>query len=145
MFIILEGVDGVGKTTLGKKLAERNNMSYVHFSAPANQQEADAQFEMYKKFLNDNNNIVIDRCWYSDQVYGPIFRGKATITPEQQAKLEEILVEKGCQIYYCYDTAANVIRRAFTRGEDFIKPEHVEALLEGYTKLIPQSTRAYRL
>lgn len=77
--IILEGADGVGKTTLGKWLA--NDLCGFYFHATATKTLVPAMRD-YQRNLMDNimvnaaegRTMIMDRFWPSELVYGHILR-----------------------------------------------------------------------
>lgn len=83
--IILEGLDGVGKTTIGKYLSKYNyNIYYFPFDEKSNDIE-----EKYLRLLkSDTSKMILDRSFISELVYGPILRKKCRLNKE---KLENIL------------------------------------------------------
>lgn len=116
MNIIIEGPDGAGKTTLANQLAEALNLQIVHFVAPT---DDSSQFEMYRNFFIDAKNVILDRAWYSDMVYGPIFRGKAEIRSDSMRELE-----RGAEdtiLIYCTGDIGEMWYAAEQRGEDFVE------------------------
>lgn len=116
MNIIIEGPDGAGKSYLAKQLAEALNLQIVHFVAPT---DNSSQFDMYRDFLIDARNTILDRAWYSDMVYGPIFRGKAEIRSNAMRELE-----RGAEdtiIIYCTGPKHAMWLAAQERGETFVK------------------------
>lgn len=70
--IIIEGPDGVGKTELVKYLTENLKFSSVHFSAPKSKEEAKSSY--YNFIDNINENIILDRSFWGEFVYAPIWR-----------------------------------------------------------------------
>lgn len=72
MNIILEGLDGSGKTTLANKLSTELDM-YVHHSPFPCDDEVlkEWQFQM----LKHEPGIILDRCFISELIYGPALRG----------------------------------------------------------------------
>ncbi len=116
MNIIIEGPDGAGKSYLAKQLAEQLNLHIVHFVAPT---DDSFQFDMYRDFLIDAKNTILDRAWYSDMVYGPIFRGKAEIRADAMRELE-----RGAEdtfIIYCTGPEYAMWLAAQERGETFVE------------------------
>jgi thymidylate kinase len=138
MIYIVEGCDGTGKTTLAATLSRRHNMPIIHFDRPRTVEEFDDMFDMYIDFLQSNDNVILDRCWYSERVYGPLLRGKEAITLNQQHMLEHLVIEKGGQVCYCYDNLKTITERINKRGDDHIKLEHIPNLLIGYAMVMSQ-------
>lgn len=88
MRIIIEGADGVGKTTIAEKIAEKFNLSLVHFT---NKDPRDLNF--YYQSLR-KNNVVYDRSFLSEMIYPKIFN-----RPQKLKKYEfEYLLEKAKEL-----------------------------------------------
>lgn len=88
MRIIIEGADGVGKSTIAKKIAEKFNLSLVHFT---NKDPRDLDF--YYQSLR-KNNVVYDRNFLSEMIYPKIFN-----RPEKLKEYEfQYLLEKAKEL-----------------------------------------------
>lgn len=87
MFIIIEGADKTGKTTLSNAIVEKFGSKYVHFGKPKKYPAT----EYAEYALATNGNLVLDRYYLGELVYGPLLRGKCGITPLEFATLERIL------------------------------------------------------
>lgn len=126
MIIILEGPDGGGKTTLANTLSKHSGWPIKHFSYPKTQEEVDNMFSMYLDMLNSlepTENVILDRCWYSDMCYGPVMRGAATITTAKMLELEEAALKHGCMVVLCIDEPTVLWQRVSKRGDDYITDE----------------------
>ena len=129
MIFIIEGPDGAGKTTLANKFT---GYPIKHFKAPEDPIEEAKMFSVYWELLRTHNNIVIDRAWPSEKVYGPIFREHTFITDEMQLKLEYAFKEKIMYIY-CTGDPAVMWNRAKERGETFVPDfETYERICKAY-------------
>lgn len=82
--IICEGPDNCGKSTLAKRIAEHFHGVYWRLTSGKGLSEHDAM-RLYQQNALDNAEIniremrrvvVLDRHWPSDQVYGPVLRGR---------------------------------------------------------------------
>ena len=123
MIILIEGPDGAGKTTLAKKLAKLLKFQIVHMSYPKTEEEKQNMFQQYLALIatSDGQNIILDRCWYSEMVYGPVKRDKSYISLAQMSDLEHCVVNNGGGfIIYCSGNAKTLYERSKERGEDYI-------------------------
>lgn len=124
MIIILEGVDGAGKSTLAKQMSEEYNMPIHHFSYPKTEEEKANMFQMYADAIHEYGNGIFDRCWYSEMVYGPMLREKSCISWEQMIELEKLLASNGGGLLvHCTAPFETIWNRFETRGDDYIKQD----------------------
>ena len=137
MFHIVIGCDATGKSTLCRQLSEKLGIPiHRHMVQPKTEEECESMFYEYQRMFMEENNVIFDRTFYCEQVYGPIFRGKSFISDEQARMLEDMLIAKGAIVYYCYDEADKIIDRFKTTGEKFTKPINVRNILKGYADII---------
>lgn len=76
MFIVIEGADGSGKTTIAKQLAEKYNAIYTAEPTDSKLHDLNGFIEdrkkhdiQIKKWLGEGKNVVCDRYKYSTLVY----------------------------------------------------------------------------
>jgi len=137
MLILLEGPDGSGKTTLAKQLAKQTGYKQVCFSYPKSEQEKAEMLSMYEKVIKSAGNVIIDRCWYSEMVYGPILRKENNISFPQMYTLERLLAKKGAMIIYCTGDRNTLWERCLKRGEDYVTDlEDFINICRGYNTLM---------
>lgn len=110
MLVILEGVDGSGKTTLASKL-ENLGFSTVRVPKSANLSSLD-----WRRILELSNtmNMVLDRSWITDIVYtieNPIEHSPWPISLQDIASFT-----KGALLIHCDSDSA--FENAVARGED---------------------------
>ncbi|CAB4182407.1 Tmk Thymidylate kinase [uncultured Caudovirales phage] len=77
--IILEGADGVGKSTLGKFLAQYFNGVYFHCTAtklliPAMHDYQQNVLENVTDNICLGRTVILDRFWISEMIYGGVLR-----------------------------------------------------------------------
>ena len=74
-FILVEGADGTGKTTLAGQLAEAFGAEYEHVGPPRRDMTAFAEHVEYAFVLSEvYGQVVFDRFHLGTFAYGPIFR-----------------------------------------------------------------------
>lgn len=121
MIYILEGPDGAGKSTLAKQLQEQTGFEIVHRSKPKSEEEKKEMLAMYAVSIMNNDNVIFDRAWYSEMVYGPIMRDITCISMDTMYKLEKMLKIKGGIVIHCTDSIEKLWKRCEKRGEDYIR------------------------
>lgn len=92
MKIIIEGADGVGKSTIVRFLADRFNLDKVHFT---NSDPRDLDF--YSNTLR-KNNVIFDRHFLSELIYPKYYNRPPQLLPYESeylfdyAKNENVLI-----------------------------------------------------
>jgi thymidylate kinase len=84
MKIILEGCDGTGKTTLGKKLAEKYGLDYVHIN-----RDDPTSFDFYYETMR-KTNVIWDRHFIGEMIYPGIFNREPSL---RMSQFEELLLQ----------------------------------------------------
>jgi thymidylate kinase len=101
--IVVEGMDGSGKTTLVKQLEEYLG-DRGHFVPGYNRVKTDKppmqQWWMEQLAENPINQIVVhDRFFYPELVYGPVLRGRMNMDPSTRSYVQNYLRLHGFLIY----------------------------------------------
>lgn len=137
MIIILEGPDGSGKTTLAEKISKMTGWSIEHRSKPNTPEEKAHMMGEYLQAIRLGKNMIFDRSWYSEMVYGKVMRDKSYIDYPQMYELEKRAMQRGALLIYCTGPKATLWKRATQRGEDYITSrEKFEAICDEYDKLM---------
>lgn len=104
-FIILEGCDGVGKTTLANLLLHRGYKS-LHFDYdPTLSIKEKYQIILSKDY---RDNIVLDRSFISEMVYGPLKRGYSRLSDQDFSELLQMVNKQGGRVVLL-DAAPEII------------------------------------
>ena len=136
MIIIIEGPDGAGKTMLAQQINKQSRYPLVHRSKPETPEEKTKMMEEYLQAVKGNRNIIMDRCWYSEMVYGSVMRDQAYITFPQMYELERQLSHNGAIIIYCTGPKNVLWDRCKRRGEKYITAkEDFDAICDAYDAL----------
>lgn len=121
MRIILEGVDGAGKTTLAKILAEKYGLDICHCT----QYDA-ADYDFYRQTVR-KENVVWDRHTIGELIYPTIFDRKQQISTEDVRLVIHYAKEAGAKIFVLTTDMDVIYRRLNERGnEDFRIYENVD-------------------
>lgn len=94
MFIIVEGPDGAGKSTLIQELTlelwRRGRGTVLINPKRAPNQSVMIEYKARLDFYHPRTglDLILDRCWYSDDVYGPVWRGSG-LDPQERKALED--------------------------------------------------------
>lgn len=139
MLIILEGVDGAGKTTLANELVRRvRDADYVHRSQP--QGDILTEYEDTLTYVPGGRSVVADRWHWGELVYGPVYRGGSALTPAQFTHVELFLRSRGVVVVLVDPGLDTVKERLATRGETFLQPGDVELVWRGFQAVAESST-----
>ena len=131
MIIIVEGVDASGKDTLINNLSKLTNMEVVRGSSfEMSEGGADKMFEEARKLLLEGKDIILNRSFYSNAVYGPMYN-YPTMSDKQFDELNKIVEEVGCIYYLTADTEV-IMSRLNARGDDDVKAEDIKDIQAGY-------------
>lgn len=135
MIVILEGVDGAGKTTLARRIGEwAGTYRYVHSSQP----KGDPYTE-YRETIEAcprDELTVIDRLHWGEMVYGPLFRGESALSWSNFRRLERQLMDHGPAMRILVDPGQDIVlERLRERGDDFIKLQDVQLIRIGFIQI----------
>ncbi|UZQ30497.1 MAG: hypothetical protein OHM57_02365 [Spiroplasma phoeniceum] len=115
--IVLEGIDGVGKTTFANKLM--NNLSSKGMIVHSDSKTPNT-YEWYSELNNNSfSNIIFDRYAHGEIVYSELFNRNPKLTVNDLEKLErEISKQNGCILYF--QATKKLIKKAhLERKENF--------------------------
>lgn len=137
--IVLEGVDGSGKTTFAEALIDRwhGDTLLLHKSKP------DAR-PIMQQYTNDLRSVyrpqdpdqlvVCDRWHVGERIYGPLYRGQSRLTPGMARYIELMLDSFGAS-RHVLSSSLNILRKRLEeRGEDFLQPEHLAMVVDQYVE-----------
>jgi len=135
--IIIEGLDGVGKTTLVNYFVTEG-MKKHHFDYDVNNMDL---FSKYMRILQEENlNLVLDRSFISEMVYGPVLREKSKLALEQYKQLLLAYKENGASIIYLNAPQEVLLERRKAEPKDFeMILNHYDELHNQYNAIIDYS------
>ncbi|MFD8148292.1 hypothetical protein [Streptomyces sp. NPDC059708] len=130
--LALEGCDGAGKSTLAQVLADDHGFTVVHSPMTP---DAISLTARYTEILDKPGRLILDRCFISELVYGPLLRDRCRITWPQALELVDLVTtRKGALVHL---TAAPELIRARLLARDGEAPQLSElaALVAAYDKV----------
>lgn len=135
--IIIEGLDGVGKTTLIDYFVNVGMKKY-HFDYDA--QNLDL-FTKYVRVLNEKTDIlVLDRSFISEMVYGSVLRNNCKLTIQQYTELLKLYNETGTTIIYLTAPKEILLERRANDLKDYeMIDKYYEALNIRYDEIMDYS------
>lgn len=132
MLITIEGVDKAGKTTLASLLSKKLNWPLVHFGKPG----PDPATE-YIQFIEKSKNVVCDRFYVGELIYGPLLRGKQSMTPLQMITIERLCRRKGCILVHVAPDYETIELRLNMLGDEMVTHEQNKKAYEMFEVIIP--------
>lgn len=136
LFVAFEGVDGTGKSTLAKAIAEKFKVNYTHNDKSYSYDEGMKKSYDYIETLKKMPTGVIDRLVHTGEgIYAPLYRDYDGSDYFDDLE-DKMLNEFNILIVYVNATNENIISRLQSRGEDYVNIEHIDALKSNYYKYL---------
>lgn len=131
--IIVEGIDGSGKTTIADYLSKKGYFIY-HFSF--DEKNSDIE-EKYLNLLNcETRNMVLDRCFISELVYGPVLRNHCKLDKKQLENILKKYSEINPVILYLKANKDDILSRRKNDNEDYdMLSDNFDSLNNRYEKV----------
>lgn len=100
MIFVLDGPDGVGKTTLAKRIVERFDCKYQHLGYRWKDKINLYHDAAIRRCAKQKETIVLDRWWPSEAVYAKAYRGGSPWP--MYGRMAERVARRFCVVYvYC--------------------------------------------
>lgn len=140
MLIIIEGVDGTGKSTLAQGLkALTGDVLQLHAAQPVGTWDEEyvqplTQYVPTGKHEppSSPSHVICDRWHWGELIYGPLYRGQSIVGPEEWMYVDSMLNAKGAIVVFLRNKKEDILQRWKDRGEDFAKAEHLDQLMSSY-------------
>jgi thymidylate kinase len=144
VFVAFEGIDGGGKSTFARDLSstlEKQGFAVtnLHRGVPERPVLDEYQFDVENYRPGRNQAIIADRWHWGDLVYGELYRGESYLGTGGFRFVELFLRSRGA-ITVLVENEPGIIRnRLLARGEDYLKLEHIDHVLEHYRTVFNSS------
>lgn len=132
--IIVEGVDGSGKTTLIsliEKAIPKHFQKHFHHCGPLTGTVEQEYYDPLTRVRFDTF-FVGDRWHVGEMIYGPIYRGESKVTKRWKNDIEDLLDRRGSVKVIMKPGLDVVTSRLKERGEDYLQDEHVKEVYDFY-------------
>lgn len=136
--IILEGCDAVGKSSIAEDLARITGFETVKGSSFEISQLGEQGMFEYMMDLLDRENIIIDRFFWSNYVYGNLY-DYPTMSDYQFTRLAN-KAERNALTVYITANHEVIKDRMRKRGDDMIKADEVNSILRKYEEVISDAS-----
>jgi len=135
-YVILEGIDKVGKTTVGKEL-EKMGYSIVHSPYKSDTEDIEQYYQTLIKTAS--LPVVFDRIFISEVAYGKVLRGHSRLSDHGFRNLMKLLSEKNCVILHLSEKQEVIMKRLLMDEDKSLRPYLGDLMLE-YTKCMKIAT-----
>lgn len=117
MMIVLEGIDGVGKTTLANLLSKTYNAGIVHAT-----RETPNDWAWFNELMDvaKDRNLIMDRAFWGQFVYQDPKERK--LSWEQLHELERRLSQEDGKLIYVVASEEDILTRLGARAETLSRP-----------------------
>lgn len=130
--VVLEGCDGVGKSTLGERLSKHHGFTVVHSPRTPDHLNLASR---YRTILDGTGRILFDRCFISELVYGPLHRGRSRINWSEAIDLAESVITRSGLLVHLTAPPTVIHQRLLSRDGEAISLEEITALVTGYKRV----------
>lgn len=141
MLILLDGVDCSGKTTLANALEKKLHKRGIKVTRLAHKKPKKHPLVYFTEGLIDyvpggEETIICDRLHLSNRIYGQLLDGEDLLGISGQRFMDEFLIKRGALLVHMTASPETIRERLNTRGDDILKPEHVDVVIRRYRYLV---------
>jgi len=133
MFIVLEGVDGAGKSTLARALSYRCNGEVRHFGAPKSHPLSEYGL-LVEGYRPNERNVICDRFHIGEMIYAELYRNGSLLGDAGYWWMQQLLRSRGALVVHVTAPLPLIEARLERRGETFLRPEHVRRVHEEFAQ-----------
>lgn len=130
--IIIEGIDGSGKTTLAERIRELSPVgARIEHHGPLTL-GVEQEYVLPIFNVKDDELLIADRWHVGELIYGPIYRG-VSLTEGRYNEIIERALDFKHAVKVIVNPPVEIIRERLTaRGEDYLKDEHIDEVSAAY-------------
>ncbi|MFJ6785563.1 hypothetical protein [Streptomyces yangpuensis] len=130
--VALEGCDGTGKSALARALSDGHGFTVVHSPMTPDAVSLTAR---YGELLSKPGRLILDRCFISELVYGPLHRGRSRITLTQALELVDLITTRKGVLVHLTGSPQLIRERLLRRDGDAPNTRELAVLLNAYEKV----------
>lgn len=132
--VVLEGCDGVGKTTLAQHLALDFGFTMIHSTRTP---DGVNLAERYQQILSRPERLALDRSFVSELVYGPLHHGGSRLTHADACDLAALVARRDGVLAHLTAPAPVIRTRLLVRdGPAAASLIDVKSLIMAYESVI---------
>ena len=146
MLIVIEGCDGVGKTTLVEMLVEalansESSLVVEHRGVPERSVHDEYVGSIDHYQAGQGADVVCDRWHWGELVYGPLYRGKSLLGRPGRKIVDDALITRGAIIVYMTQDRDTLYERLYREEgrETYLRREDVADVLQRYEAVAAES------
>lgn len=135
--IIITGVDNTGKSTLAMHLSNKFGIDILeryHTLPPTDYED---WYRFLVKNLDSDEEVIADRFYLDELVYGPVVRKKVGLTDHQIRMMNSLVNEEQPLIILCHRKAELVAKNYLDR-EQYLDITKIHAVQNGYFELVDE-------
>lgn len=131
MIIIVEGIDRVGKTTLCNKLSEEFGIpthkykGIISYDNMLNSEESDKTLGLFQLIKETGSDIIFDRSYFTDYVYGTIERNYDFEQAIRNFYLIDETISKMDDVFLIYLLPVDIKWSSRKHGKDLSKHDEL--------------------
>ncbi len=145
-FIILEGCDGAGKSTLAEAVIAElkyrypdDEVEYLHKSQLERDPLDEYALDVEDYAPGSGKHIVADRWHWGELVYGPLYRDDSALTTGGFRWVELFLKARGATVWHVTASLETLRERLRVRGEDYLEDRDVEHVWRSFAAVSEKS------
>jgi broad-specificity NMP kinase len=132
--VVLEGCDGVGKSTLAQRLALDFGFTIVH---SARTPDGVNLAERYRQISSRPGRLTLDRSFVSELVYGPLHHGGSRLTDADACDLAALVARREGVLVHLTAPALVIRARLLVRdGPTAASLADIESLITAYERVV---------
>ena len=131
--IIVIGCDNTGKTSLVNHISKEFNIpiSPRFHSLPPKGKQWLEWYEFIKENFQENEQVVFDRFFIDEFIYGPLFRGGYTIGIDRMAELTNLMLTAQPLVIYTH-VSVEQNKKSFDDREQYIEKSDIDKVMSEY-------------
>lgn len=145
MLIVVEGPDGVGKSTLVEKLAERlesHGTVHVMKAGPPRDHPLDEYVLPLLGYrpTDGRTHVICDRWHLGELVYPTVLDRPTRLSTPVFRYVEMFLAGRGAVVVHVTDSPADLERVLRDRGDDLVRPEQAALMVDLFHRAVGESS-----